>query len=141
MDGKHVVTCSRDRTAHVWETNTGITEGEFLGHFGWLNGAQFSPDGRFVVTSSNDRTSIVWDWAEKKTVARLLGHVERVNAAAFSQDGNLIISSGDDGCVRIFKCEVVTVRGYQELSQDSAGDQRSEVIRHQVCTLVGFPVS
>jgi uncharacterized protein YxeA len=59
-DGKRIVTASSDRTARVWETETGNQLHVLKGHEDVLRSAVFSPDGKRIVTASDDRTARVW---------------------------------------------------------------------------------
>ena len=55
-DGKRIVTASADKTARVWDAETGKPIGEPLkGHDGIVCSAAFSPDGKRIVTASQDK--------------------------------------------------------------------------------------
>ena len=64
-DGKRVVTASQDKTARVWDAETGKPLGAPMTHEEGVNSASFSPDGKRVVTASSDGTARVWraDWS------------------------------------------------------------------------------
>jgi WD40 repeat protein len=49
-DGRHVVTASDDKTARLWDAETGKALATLAGHKGDVRSAVFSPDGRRVVT-------------------------------------------------------------------------------------------
>jgi WD domain, G-beta repeat len=51
-DGRRVLTASKDRTAQLWEAESGKLVATFQGHSGWVISAVFSPDGRRVLTAS-----------------------------------------------------------------------------------------
>jgi WD40 repeat protein len=59
-DGTRVVTASLDKTARVWDAQTGKPISEPMIHQNDVNSAQFSPDGTRVATASWDKTSRVW---------------------------------------------------------------------------------
>ena len=55
-DGKRIVTASADKTARLWDAETGKPIGEPLkGHDGDVMSAAFSPDGKRIVTASGTR--------------------------------------------------------------------------------------
>ena len=61
-DGKRIVTASSDKTARLWDAETGKPIGEPLkGHEAEVRSAAFSPDGKRIVTASWDKTARLWD--------------------------------------------------------------------------------
>ncbi len=101
-DGARVVTASVDKTARVWDTNTGKAIAVLIGHDGPISSAAFSPDGARVVTASWDNTARVWDAATGKTIAVLSGHDDRVVSAAFSPDGARVVTASADKTARVW---------------------------------------
>jgi WD40 repeat protein len=103
-DGKLVVTTSDDKTARLWDAETGQAIGAPLtGHDGFVHGAAFSPDGKRVVTASADKTARLWDAATGRPIgAPLEGHKEGVNSVAFSPDGKRIVTASDDQTARLW---------------------------------------
>ena len=106
-DGKRIVTASADKTARLWDADTGRPIGEPLkGHGDALNSAAFSPDGRRVVTVSLDKTARLWDADTGKPIGEpLRGHEYRVNSAAFSPDGKRIVTASGDGTARLWDAD------------------------------------
>jgi WD40 repeat protein len=103
-DGSLVAVGYVDRTARVWETETGRLVAE-LPHPAPVSGVEFSPNGRFLVTGSGDAATI-WDLASQRSLVELLGHSGGVGPVDFSPDGSSIVSGGVDRTVRVWRCEV-----------------------------------
>ena len=53
-DGKRIVTGSSDRTARVWDAETGTEKLALKGHTGRVTSVAFSPDGKRIVTGAGD---------------------------------------------------------------------------------------
>jgi WD40 repeat protein/outer membrane biosynthesis protein TonB len=108
-DGRRVVTAGSDKTARVWDVETGKTEPivELSGHHGDVSSAVFSDDGRLVLTASTDGTARVWDAETGLTLLELLGHVGPLSAAKFlPPDDGRIATLSDDGSARVWDAEV-----------------------------------
>ena len=75
-DGKRIVTASVDKTARLWDAETGKPIGEPLkGHADSVSSAAFSPDGKRIVTASEDKTARLWDAETGKPIGEpLKGH-------------------------------------------------------------------
>lgn len=56
-----LATGSGDKTARIWDTNTGTPKHTLKGHTGWVLGVSWAPDGSRLATCSMDGTVRVWD--------------------------------------------------------------------------------
>lgn len=65
---------SKDRTARVWNTETGALVATLVGHDGFVTDVSFSPTGNQLWTSSTDGTLRGWDIKSAKPLAVLRGH-------------------------------------------------------------------
>lgn len=104
IDGKFVVTASRDKTAIVWDSRHGCDIAVLSGHTHNVLCAGFSPDAQRVVTGSMDATAKVWDAASGELMFTLEGHPGKVTRAAYSEDGSRILTVSGS-CVRIWDSE------------------------------------
>ena len=96
-----------DKTARVWDADSGKTLASLQGHTGAVISAAFSPDGKRVVTASNDKTARVWDADSGKTLASLQGHTDAVYSAAFSPDGKRVVTASDDNTARVWPLDPI----------------------------------
>src|SRR5262249_17995953 len=101
-DGKRIATASDDKTARLWDADTGKELLVLRGHQDKVEAASFSPGGRLVVTNSRDRTARLWDAATGKQVATLKGHTHIVDGLVFSPDGQWIITIAGNSQARLW---------------------------------------
>ncbi len=52
---------SKDKTAIIWNLNTGEMLFKLVGHIYAINSLGISPDNKKVVTGSDDALAIIWD--------------------------------------------------------------------------------
>jgi WD40 repeat protein len=74
-----VATASFDRTARLWDAETGTEIAVLIGHEGSVWSAAFSPDGRRVATASEDNTARLWDAKTGTGIAVLKGVMTEVS--------------------------------------------------------------
>ncbi len=119
-DGQRLLTGSRDRTARLWDVETGRLIQTLSGHTYWVWCAAFSPDEASIVTAGQDGIAIVWnyevsrgktinvadDWTDEKKITQMApftGHAGPIFSAAFSPDGKSVVTGGYDRRVLIWK--------------------------------------
>jgi WD40 repeat protein len=99
-DGARILTASWDRTAKLWDANSGKLIASFS-HQGAVNSAVFSPDGAHILTASADKTAKLWD-ASSGELIFAFDHQGAVNAATFSPDGTRILTASTDKTARLW---------------------------------------
>ncbi|MEM9007906.1 MAG: hypothetical protein AAGE59_30895, partial [Cyanobacteria bacterium P01_F01_bin.86] len=139
-DGSQVVTTSIDRTARIWDIQTGLST-PLEGHEAGVFHASFSPDGQQVVTASDDGTARIWDLQTGNSTP-LEGHEDRVLHTSFSPDGQQVMTASRDGTARIWDRQgrqLAIFEGYHAaLSPDGrrvATMQNGRVQIHDIHTL------
>jgi WD40 repeat protein len=101
-DGQRLVTASADRTARIWDANTGSELAVLGGHNDLVRGVAWSPDGKRLLTASNDCTARIWDANTGSELAVLSSHNEEVWAVAWSPDGHRLATGSVDRTTRIW---------------------------------------
>jgi WD40 repeat protein len=126
-DGHRLITASADRTARIWEADTGKPIVPLEGHQDWLHTAVFSPNGRLIVTASGpsplstakETAARLWNAETGAPLFTLSGHEGGIASAAFSPDGSLVLTSSDDGMARLWSTakgtELAVLAGHQAM--------------------------
>ena len=96
-DGRLVLTAGDDRTARVWDAETGAELARLAGHQDRIFRIAFVGDGRRVVTASFDGTARVWDVATQQTLRTI--ETGPFVDVAIGADGRRIAVGGDPGAV------------------------------------------
>ena len=115
-DGSRLLSSSYDKTARLWDTQTGKEVRKFSGHTWWVWSAAFSPDEQHIVTAGHDGTAIVWDVSTDNRTPPFTGHHGPVFSAAFSPDGQQVVSAGHDRRVLVWSPEEVQPIDYKNLA-------------------------
>lgn len=110
-DGRFIVTIGEnvggrdDRTAMVWDAQTGALRTILEGHTRRVTCARFSPNGRFLLTASDDATAVLWDVTTATLVFRIEGHTGALLNADFSPDGQTILTASVDGTAKVWDAQ------------------------------------
>jgi hypothetical protein len=91
-DGKTLATASSDRTAALWDADTGDQTFLLRGHREDVNCVSFSPDSQRVITGSSEDFSIIWDATTGRRIMRGGRHSNNIHSAVFTPDGQRFIS-------------------------------------------------
>ena len=117
-DGTRIVTASHDKSARIWERDSGRETLELVGHTASVEQAEFSPDGARVLTASWDKTARVWDAKTGAQILVLRGHTDQLRSAAFSPDGRRIVTGSFDNTARVWDAEtgreLLTLSGHSD---------------------------
>jgi WD40 repeat protein len=101
-NGSKIVTGSLDKTAKIWNAQTGALEYTLWGHTESVFSAEFSPDGSKIVTASNGKTAKIWNAQTGVLERTLIGHTGDLCSAEFSPDGSKIVTASVDGTAKIW---------------------------------------
>lgn len=112
-DGRTLVTAAADKTARVWDVNSG-KETRALEHGGALFAVAATADGRLIATAGEDGAA-VWEAATGKRLLQLRGHKGAVAAVAFAPDGGRLATGGYDGTARLWDAKDGKAAGVLEV--------------------------
>jgi WD40 repeat protein len=101
-DGKRILTHAEDKTARIWDAESGKEILVLRGHQNAVIWAQFSPDNTRVGTSSYDATARIWDARTGKELVVFRGQHSWIHSGCFSPDGARMITTSDDGTARVW---------------------------------------
>ena len=105
-EGRYLASVGLDRTAKVWDVETGMQLLDIDIFLNYVLTVDWSPDGSQFATAGYDGRAIVWDRATGREVARFEGHQRgTVLSLDYSPDGTHIVTSGRDGSVRVWDAE------------------------------------
>jgi len=96
-DGRWVVSASDDRTARLWDSQTGERR-PILPHTNEVKRVRFSPDGTRVLTIAGKRVRL-WGAADGRLINEVEG--DSINDAQFSPVGDCFLTASDDGLARL----------------------------------------
>lgn len=108
-----LITGSYDRTARVWNLETGTELRCLKGHTRAIRDLQF--DDVKLITGSMDHTIRIWDWRSGRCIRTLTGHTEGVVSLNF--DSNVLASGSVDATVKVWNLrtgEAFTLRGHHD---------------------------
>lgn len=102
-DGKRILSSSWDRTARIWDADSGNTLVVMEGHEGELWVADWSPDETRVATASSDGTARVWDTDSGTQVAVMEGHDGAIFSLDWHPSGRQIVTASADHTIRVWE--------------------------------------
>src|SRR3990167_8372096 len=89
-----IVTGSDDRTAIIWDSETGKEKQKLKGHKAWINAIAILPNGD-IATGSYDKTARIWNPVTGKEKQKLEGHDDVVKSIAILKNGDIVTGSND----------------------------------------------
>jgi WD40 repeat protein/serine/threonine protein kinase len=100
-DGRHLLSCGRDKTVRWWNAETG----QQLRRFDvseQVHCVALAPNGRHFLSGDTANLLRLWDVETGQEVRRFRGHTGPVRSVAFSPDGRRALSGSFDNTVRLW---------------------------------------
>ncbi|KAF9336107.1 Transcription initiation factor TFIID subunit 5 [Podila minutissima] len=139
-DNKYLISCSEDKTARLWSTDTLTNLVAYKGHNYPVWDVDFGPQGFYFATASHDRTARLWSCDHIYPLRIFAGHLSDVDVVKFHPNSKYIVTGSSDKsarlwdvqrgtCVRVFTGHVGAIQALA-VSPDgrmmaSAGEDRS----------------
>lgn len=109
-DETHLLTCSADRTARIWDTRDGTCVRVLARHTDVVSAGVWEPCGSVVYTAGNDKKIVAWDVhapaagdaPASASAERACWRVPRVNDLGASKDGSLLAAVCAEKRVRLW---------------------------------------
>ncbi|MBC8352054.1 MAG: protein kinase [Planctomycetes bacterium] len=95
-DDRWIATGSDERTAKLWNADTGELVHILDGHKVEITAVAFSPDDRFVYSGDGNGRGVLWNRQTGEQLRRLDWHTSKVAAARFTPDGARLLTASDD---------------------------------------------
>lgn len=130
----HLLTGSWDKSARLWEVETGDEIYNLSGHVSSVNDVAFSPDGTKLLTAASDGTARIWGMDDGQEIYVFRGHVDDIFACSFSPDGKSALTGGNDFEALLWDVETgdeimkFRVGGSRVQSMDFSRDGKSVLI-------------
>ncbi|CAO3624941.1 unnamed protein product [Cunninghamella blakesleeana] len=105
-DDKYLVSCSSDRTARLWSTQTFTNLVIYKGHNYPIWDVEFGPHGFYFATASHDRTARLWSCDQIYPLRVFAGHLSDVDVVKFHPNSKYIVTGSTDRTARMW--DVVT---------------------------------
>ena len=99
--GDKIITGSFDKTAKIWDTNTGKLYHTLKGHKMEIVCTTFDPHGGIVATGSMDHQAKIWDAETGKEIFTLIGHTAEIVSLHFNTDGDKVLTGSFDHTARV----------------------------------------
>jgi WD40 repeat protein/uncharacterized caspase-like protein len=101
-DGRVILTGSDDRSAILWDTETGKEIRQFKGHTDEIRSVALSPDANYALTGGAAGTARLWDTATGREIRRFETPSVGFHAVALSPDGRLVAAACSDNLARVW---------------------------------------
>lgn len=94
-----------DKTARIWDVETGDEIYTLSSHTAEIISISFNRAGTLLLTASFDNTAILWDVQKGRKLHALIGHHGEISSACISFDGNSVLTGSIDKTARVWEVQ------------------------------------
>lgn len=105
LDGKIMVSASKDKTLRVWDSRNKACIHILQGHQDWVRSIALSPDASRIISGSDDWTAKIWNVAQGKLETTLEGHTMPLTAVAVQGKGRFFFSASRDHSIKVWDAQ------------------------------------
>lgn len=102
LDGRFIISGSRDNTVRLWTLLTRKCLRVFTGHAASVVSVAVTPDRHFIVSGSWDNTLKLWALTTGECLKTFKGHEDYVRCVAVTPEGRFMISGSNDNTLRLW---------------------------------------
>jgi WD40 repeat protein len=133
--GNRLLSSSDDKTAKLWDVQTGQILINFKGHIKPVVEASFNADETKVLSKSLDGTAKLWDATSGKMLFSIQRPAKTLMNAAFSNDGNFVVSSFLDSIYTVTDAKTGAFIKTMQMNIDAADTAFFNPNGKQICVL------
>ncbi|KAI9482612.1 WD40-repeat-containing domain protein [Zychaea mexicana] len=101
-DNKYLISCSEDKTARLWSTQTFSNLVCYKGHNYPIWDVDFGPYGFYFATASHDRTARLWSCDHIHPLRIFSGHLSDVDTVKFHPNSKYLVTGSSDRTCRLW---------------------------------------
>ncbi|KAI9250494.1 WD40-repeat-containing domain protein [Phascolomyces articulosus] len=101
-DNKYLISCSEDKTARLWSTQTYSNLVCYKGHNYPIWDVDFGPYGFYFATASHDRTARLWSCDHIHPLRIFSGHLSDVDTVKFHPNSKYLVTGSSDRTCRLW---------------------------------------
>lgn len=114
-DGKTILSGSVDRTAILWDKDTGLMKDQMCEHFNEVMDVCFAPNKDICVAVSRDGYGHWWDFNNKRIKPYVFIHNAPITSVSFSKDENYCLTGSRDCSAIVWDCSGIIPVEYNVL--------------------------
>ena len=103
LDGKSIISTSRDKSVRYWDLATGMQSIKITANTAPVNDATLSVLGNEMLTGGADRIIRLWNASTGKLLKTFAGHKSAITSVHFSPNNQYVYSSSIDGVVKVWE--------------------------------------